>query len=175
MENEILIENATGEMVENVVSDVVTDFRLPVENLREFFSGDFIAWNDVWLVGGLIFFFFWIVILIWVIKDVNARSQSFGFQLLAVVFILFLTPLFGLPLYLACRPQGWKRDKTPWRQVALGTLQECKNCHTLNSVEHTCCIACGDVLKVECRECGEWYVRTYGYCPFCGAPNIDGE
>jgi hypothetical protein len=143
-----------------------------VETTWKFLLEDFTAWNDIWLLGGLLFFFFWIVALIWVIKDVNARSQNLGFQFLAVVMILLFTPLLGLPLYIACRPQGWKWDKTPWRTALLASLQECGNCHTLNPVEHTCCTACGDTLKTECRECEEWYAYSYGYCPFCWAPHI---
>jgi hypothetical protein len=119
------------------------------------------------LIGGGILCFFWIVSLIWVIKDVNARSNKRGFQLFAVLVVLFLTPLFGLPLYIACRPQGWKWDKTPWRQSLIASLQECENCHTLNPIEHTCCAVCGERLKVPCRECEEWYSCGYGYCPFC--------
>ncbi|MDR2415585.1 MAG: hypothetical protein LBD75_03050 [Candidatus Peribacteria bacterium] len=72
-----------------------------------------------------------------------------------------------MPLYIACRPQGWKWDKTLWRQSLLASLQECENCHSLSTIEHTCCVACGESLKISCRECGEWYSSAYGYCPFC--------
>jgi hypothetical protein len=113
------------------------------------------------------------VSLIRVIKDANARSSSGGFQFVSILMILFLTPIFGLPLYYACRPQGWKWDKTPRRQALLASLQVCENCHTLNSIAYTCCATCGEKLKTECRECAEWYVSSYEYCPFCGAPNID--
>lgn len=133
----------------------------------------FTGWGDGWLIGALLFCFFWVTALIWVIKDVNARSDNLGFQFISVVFVLVLTPLLGLPLYLALRPQGWKWDKTPWRHALLAKLQTCKNCHQLMPVEYDCCVQCGCALKVVCRECGAFYADEYEYCPFCGAPHLD--
>ncbi|MDR3168411.1 MAG: hypothetical protein LBU27_01235 [Candidatus Peribacteria bacterium] len=124
------------------------------------------------MLGG-IFCFFWIVALIWVIKDSNARSEQLGFQFFAVIIVIVLTPIFGLPLYIACRPQGRKRDKSDRRAALLATLQTCQNCGALNPIDHTCCTRCGDVLSQTCRECGESYSRSYDYCPICGAPNIE--
>ena len=111
--------------------------------------------------------------LIWVIKDANARSDRGSFLFFSIVIIMLLTPIFGLPLYVACRPQGFKRDKRPWRELAYASLQECPNCHDVNLLSHKCCVSCGDSLQHPCRECGESYVSSYGYCPYCGAPNID--
>ncbi|MDR2541528.1 MAG: hypothetical protein LBD11_07420 [Candidatus Peribacteria bacterium] len=140
-----------------------------VNLIREQISG----LTDIWLVVGGVFCFFWILALIWVIKDSNARSENLGFQFFAAVIVVILTPVFGLPLYIACRPQGRKRDKSEWRQALLANLQACPNCEVLNSIENSCCVACGDALKQTCRECGESYSNSYDYCPICGAPNIE--
>ena len=133
----------------------------------------FTWWNDAWFALGGVFCFFRLLALIWVIKDANARSDNRGFQFLAAIFVLVLTPVFWLPLYIACRPQGRKRDKTPRRQASLTKLQECENCKSLVPREHDCCINCGDALKVECRECSEFYAHEYAYCPRCGAPHLE--
>jgi hypothetical protein len=46
------------------------------------------------LIGGGVLCFFRIISLIRVIKDANARSNHRGFQVFAVIMVLFLTPLF---------------------------------------------------------------------------------
>ncbi|MDR0607682.1 MAG: hypothetical protein LBG52_05010 [Candidatus Peribacteria bacterium] len=129
--------------------------------------------TNIRIALGGIFCFFWIVTLIRVIKDSNARSEHLGLQVFAVMMVIILTPIFGLPLYIACRPQGRKRDKSNRRTALLATLQTCPNCRALNPIDHTCCTMCGDVLHQTCRECGESYSRSYDYCPICGAPNIE--
>jgi RNA polymerase subunit RPABC4/transcription elongation factor Spt4 len=133
---------------------------------------EFSWWNDIWLVLGVLFCLWRIISLFRVIKDVNARSSNLGFQFLALVFVLVLTPVLGLPLYIACRPQWWKWDKTPRRQALLANLQVCENCQNLVPIDHDCCVSCGYALKVECRECSEYYASVYEYCPFCGAPHL---
>jgi RNA polymerase subunit RPABC4/transcription elongation factor Spt4 len=157
----------------SVVSELVPELAPTTRIQLQGLFGAFTWRSDFWLLCCGVFCFFWIVALIWVIKDVNARTDSLGFQFLSILFILLLTPVFGLPLYMACRPQGWKWDKTLWRQILLAKLQECENCHSTVPIEHDCCVSCGHVLKVACRECWEVYARGYAYCPFCGAPHLD--
>lgn len=130
-------------------------------------------WEWLWAVLVLLFFFFWIVSLIRVIKDAGSRSDHWLFLFFSILMVICLTPIFWLPLYIACRPQGFKWDKRPWRELSLASLQECSNCHDLNLLSHRCCVSCGDVLQHQCRECWENYSLSYDYCPFCWAPNIE--
>ena len=125
------------------------------------------------LVGMVVLFFFWIVALIWTVKDAAARSDRFAFQLFAVVIVIIFTPILWLPLYIACRPQWFKWDKVPWREALLEKMQSCENCHGLNNIDHSCCVYCWDRLTHECRECSQEYSLGYSYCPFCWAPNIE--
>lgn len=46
----------------------------------------------------------WIAIIIWVTKDANNRSNSLLFQVFSILIVIFLTPLFGLLIYLILRP-----------------------------------------------------------------------
>jgi len=140
---------------------------LPLPRFFDFFSG-----SDLWLWIWLVIVFVWVVILLWVIKDITARTNSFWWQFLSVCLIIFLTPVIGLPLYLALRPLGLKYDKTLWRDVLLLSVCACPNCGMLNKIEHTCCTNCGDPVQTQCRECSEYYVSEYDYCPDCWAPNI---
>jgi multisubunit Na+/H+ antiporter MnhG subunit len=75
-----------------------------------------------------VIFLIWIAALIWVIKDANARSSSFWFQFLSAIIVLLFTPVFGILLYVAIRPQGWKWDKTAWRDTLFQQTQICENC-----------------------------------------------
>ena len=121
----------------------------------------------------LIIFFVWLSILIWVVKDANARSSSFWFQLLAVFLIVAFTPVFWLLLYIAVRPQWWKWDKTPWRDTLFQKTQICENCWEFNQTNHLYCTTCWESLHTTCRECQTKYSKNYSYCPNCGAPHLE--
>lgn len=120
-------------------------------------------------------FFLRFLVLIWVIKDSSARSSSFGFQFLSALIIILFTPIIWLPLYIAIRPQWWKRDKTPRRDIIFQQVQECENCGFTNQLSNAYCSNCGECLHTTCRECQSKYSNSYAYCPECGAPNLKDE
>ena len=121
----------------------------------------------------IIIFLLWLSALIWVIKDANARSRSFWFQLLAVFLVVAFTPIFWLLLYIAIRPQWWKWDKAPWRDTLFLKSQICNNCWEFNHIDHLYCTSCGETLHTTCRECETKYSNNYSYCPNCGAPYLE--
>ena len=86
----------------------------------------------VWIVV-----FFWIIAIIWTAKDISARTDSSFFHIISVLFVTLLTPIIGLPLYLAIRPIWYKWDKTSWRDSCLSSSCVCQNCWTLNPKEYT--------------------------------------
>ena len=122
----------------------------------------------VWIVV-----FFWIIAIIWTAKDISARTDSSFFHIISVLFVTLLTPIIGLPLYLAIRPIWYKWDKTSWRDSCLSSSCVCQNCWTLNPKEYKNCIKCWERLKTTCKECNNEYPNEYRYCPSCWAPNID--
>jgi len=147
-----------------------------------------IIWNPFtsaeWILGTIIqsSFRFWtaitvallrLAILIRTIKDASARSSSFWFQLLSVVLIIGFTPILWLLIYIAIRPQWWKRDKTPRRDTLFQKSQICENCWELNKIEHLYCTFCWESLHTTCRECQNKYSSSYSYCPNCGAPRLE--
>ena len=115
----------------------------------------------------------WLLCAIWTLRDAMARSDSSFYQFFSVLLIVVLTPVFGLPLYLAFRPLVYKREKGSWREALEQTVVECPHCRGLNSVSHKVCARCGEALCVECRECHSKYSGQFAYCPECGAPNIE--
>ena len=129
--------------------------------------------NSIRFWSAIVIFLLRLSILIRVIKDANARSSSFRFQLLAVFLIVAFTPIFWLLLYIAIRPQWWKWDKTPWRDTLFQKSQICENCWEFNQIDHLYCTFCWESLHISCRECQNKYPKTYSYCPNCWAPQLE--
>jgi len=147
----------------------ITSDSASMPGFYDYFSGI----EDLWFLVWLIVLFVWIVIILRVVKDITARTTNFWWHFFSVFVIIVLTPVIGLPLYLALRPLGMKYDKMPWREAILSSMCSCSNCATLNKIEHICCTGCGELLQITCRECSQYHSHTYGYCPNCGAPNIE--
>ncbi|HOG14983.1 MAG TPA: hypothetical protein PK674_00115 [Candidatus Absconditabacterales bacterium] len=137
---------------------------------------------DILQLGGLenlytaivaLFVFLRIISIIWVAKDISARTNSLLLQISSIVLITFFTPIIGIPLYHIIKPIGYKKDKMPWREACVSNSTICINCGTINAKEHKCCIYCGKKLTIKCKECNMEYPHNYRYCPKCGGPNIE--
>jgi ABC-type nickel/cobalt efflux system permease component RcnA len=129
--------------------------------------------SSFWFRAAIIIFLVRLSVLIRTIKDASARSSSFWFQLLSVVLIIGFTPVFWLLLYIAIRPQWWKRDKTPRRDTLFQKSQICDNCGEFNQIDHLYCTSCWESLHISCRECQNKYSKSYSYCPKCWAPRLE--
>ena len=158
---------AIMEWSENI-SDVIWN---PLTSSEWFFS--VLLNNSIRFWTALTIFFLRICALIRTIKDANARSSSFWFQILAALCVVVLWPVFWLLLYIAIRPQWRKWDKTPWRDTSFQSIQSCDNCGNFNQIDHAYCVYCGENLYTSCRECRHKYSKSYAYCPKCGAPCLD--
>ena len=166
----------TGELAQAAINILdwswnITDVIWNPLNSSEWFFGTILN-SSTWLRVCVIIFFFRLITLIYVIKDSNARSSSFWFQIISALIIVLLTPLFWLPLYIAIRPQWWKWDKIPRRDTLFQSIQACDTCGYFNWIENTYCTNCGEYLQVCCRECQNRYSKSYSYCPNCWAPNL---
>ncbi len=140
-------------------------------NLSTLFSASGVA---LWInIAAVFFIFFWVIVVVWTTKDIINRTTSFSLQIISIVLVTFLTPIVWLPLYFLIRPLSYKKDRIPWREACASNLIPCYNCSTLNAKEYVCCIACGERLKIKCKECWNNYAHSFAYCNICGAPNID--
>lgn len=115
----------------------------------------------------------WLLCVIWVLRDASARSENAWFQLFSALIVVFLTPIIGLPLYLAFRPLVYKWEKWLWREAMEQHLAICPHCQSLNASSHAMCAWCGEPLQVECKQCHCKYQGHFAYCPECWAPNIE--
>ncbi|HBB04661.1 TPA: hypothetical protein DCZ39_07370 [Patescibacteria group bacterium] len=104
-------------------------------------------------IAAIFLVFLRVIAIIRTTKDIINRTNSFSLQVISILFVTFLTPLVGLPLYFLIRPLSYKGDRIPRREACASNLIPCYNCTTLNSKEYLCCIACGERLKVKCKEC----------------------
>ncbi len=54
------------------------------------------------------FIFCWILSIIWVSKDIHARTNSITLQCISILIITICTPIIGLPVYRTIRPLTYK-------------------------------------------------------------------
>ena len=54
------------------------------------------------------FIFCWILSIIWVSKDIRARTNSISLQCICILIITICTPIIGLPVYRTIRPLKYK-------------------------------------------------------------------
>ena len=167
----------TGELAQATIA--ILEWSWNLENIiwNPFSTNDWlintIFTNPIWTSIAIILFFLRIVSLIWTIKDANARSSSIIFLLLSALIVMILGPVFGVLLYIAIRPQWWKRDKTPRRDTAFQKIQICPNCWNFDQIDHAYCTNCWECLQNTCHECQNKYSNNYAYCPNCWAPHIE--
>lgn len=117
--------------------------------------------------------FLWIISIIWVAKDVSARTNSVLLQIVSILLVTFFSPIIWLPLYHIIKPIWYKKDRVPRREACISNATLCVNCWMINSKEYKCCINCGKKLTTKCKECDTDYPHNYHYCPKCGWPNIE--
>ena len=181
-----LIETWKSEILTtvNVVQEVsnTPDLVLHVQNLDTGSTvtsivSQYIPFFDQYTDTEFFLFFFiaivWILVVIWVLRDSIARSNSWFYQFFSVLLVVFFTPVVWLPIYLAFRPFVYKWERRLWREALELNIRECPHCWSLNKDTSHMCVWCWECLYTECKECHEEYVWTYAYCPKCWAPNLD--
>lgn len=124
-------------------------------------------YSDLELFVCAIIVFLWILCVIWVLRDASSRSENVFYQLFSVLLIVFLTPVLGLPLYIAFRPLVYKWEKVLWREALEQNVVVCPHCQNLNNMSHVMCSWCGEPLQVECKQCHCKYQGHFAYCPEC--------
>jgi hypothetical protein len=129
-------------------------------------------YKTIWMIVIITIIFLWLICIILVTKDISARTNSYGLQIISILLVTFLTPIIWLPIYRAIRPIWYKRDKMPWREACMAQSIYCLECWALNPKEYKCCIRCGKKLQIKCKECNKEFPHSYHYCPDCWAPNI---
>lgn len=131
------------------------------------------GYNDLQIIWGGFLLLIWILTIFWVLRDAIARSNSRFYQIFSALLVTVLTPIVGLPLYLAFRPLVYKWERGYWREAMTKGVIICPHCQNLTDENHNACVYCGENLKITCKECSHRFYRGYEYCPECWAPNLD--
>lgn len=79
---------------------------VPIETIAQFNGLEVIVSS---MIG--FYIFLRILSIIWVSRDIHARTQSTILQLIAILLVTFLSPLIWLPLYITMRPVRYKPIK----------------------------------------------------------------
>lgn len=117
--------------------------------------------------------FYWIVTILWTIKDISSRTNNVIGQIAAILLVGVLSPFIGLPLYLLLRPIKYKWDRIGWRESMAVQTATCPSCGMKNPLHHEFCTNCAQKMLIDCKECKAPYHWIYDYCPQCGAPNVE--
>lgn len=117
----------------------------------------------------IIFIWFWTIL--WVVKDISNRTDSFFLQFLSI--LISIVPFFWIMIYFLIRPIRYKFDKIFWRESIIANTMICPKCWNNNLKENNYCDDCWESLKCSCKECKQKFPITDEYCKNCGAPNID--
>ena len=189
-----VIEGALSWLIETWKSEIMTtvnvvqeisntpDLVLHVQNLDTgstvtSFVSQFIPFFDQYTDTEFFLFCFVaiirILVVIWVLRDSFARSDSSFYQFISVLLVVLFTPIIWLPIYLAFRPLVYKWERRMWREALELNICECTHCWALNKDSSRMCVRCWECLRTECKECHNEYLWAYSYCPECWAPNLD--
>jgi len=120
----------------------------------------------------------WISVVIWVFRDIRARSRDIFAQILATLMVLIFFPFFpflGLILYLILRPRETLSEiyeRSLEEEALLQGIEErmaCPGCNRRIEEEFMICPTCHTRLKKACPTCGRLLHLRWNICPFCGA------
>lgn len=130
----------------------------------------------------LYFFIIWIAILVWVVKDINNRTNNILLQVVSILTILVLTPLWVF-IYLLIRP-GRTLFERYYDEIEENldtfsaiieentrSLQEwnhCQSCEHPVSPDFKFCPNCKESLRASCRWCQKDILITWKVCAYCG-------
>ena len=115
----------------------------------------------------------WAAFIIWVIKDISNRTTSLILQTVAIMLIIGLTPVFGLPIYLLIRPRTTLFERY-YTEGSAGdeSTQEvlvCYKCGESIDGDFFYCPACRERLLAPCASCSKMNRTQWHVCPYCGA------
>jgi RNA polymerase subunit RPABC4/transcription elongation factor Spt4/cbb3-type cytochrome oxidase subunit 3 len=163
---------------QNIINDILTFDYITffVDYFSNFNTEDFLKIVVIYL------FLLWVAIIIWVTRDILARSNSIFFQLFCILLVVLLTPIFGLIIYFIIRPSYKKyedeelyeeiyeeldddedsnRDKTE-NKIVSKVEEKIKEEEIVASFE-----------KITCYNCHYHIEENFKFCPNCEIKLLD--
>lgn len=115
----------------------------------------------------------WLSTVIWVFRDIRARTRDIFAVLLALLLTLTL-PFAGVILYLLLRPRetlAQQYERSLEEEALLQELEErevCPACHEPVEEDFMICPNCANRLKNQCPTCHRLMKLEWNICPYCG-------
>lgn len=132
----------------------------------------------------LYFFILWGAFIIWIIKDITNRTTNILLQVFSILVVIFLTPIFWLPIYLLMRPRRtifekyYEEDEDEEAILEEDEDEEineypCPKCGKNVSEEFKFCPYCEFKLVKDCPKCGKQLLNDWKACPYCWNHDIN--
>ena len=114
----------------------------------------------------------WIALILWVTKDITNRTNNILFQILCISLVIFLTPVFGLVVYLLVRPGRTLSDHY-YEEMETELFHSedpfsCSHCHSKVDMSFIYCPNCGEKNKAPCISCKKEIPGSWHCCAHCG-------
>lgn len=115
----------------------------------------------------------WISTVIWVFRDVRARTRDFLLVLLALLLAVAM-PFAGVLLYMLLRPRetlAEQYERSLEEEALLQEIEErnvCPSCHESVDDDFLLCPNCSTRLKNQCSNCKRMMKLEWNICPYCG-------
>lgn len=118
----------------------------------------------------------WIAIILWVTKDIINRTNNVLMQIFCISLVIFLTPIFGLVIYLIARPSKTLLEQY-YEDFEINMIQteedakdieHCPHCHAKTDTSFKFCSMCGSEISQDCISCKKLIKLQWVNCPFCG-------
>lgn len=132
--------------------------------------------------AGMVLAAFWLAMIIWVYRDMRARSRDGLAQLVVAVMVAVLT-VPGLLIYLFLRPRetlSEAYERSLEEEALLQEIEEkptCPGCKQRVQEDWQACPNCHTRLKRPCTRCGRMLDLSWDLCPYCATavPNFAAE
>ncbi len=124
-------------------------------------------------VGAAFVVALWLSTIIWVFRDIRARTRDIFAVLLALLLALVL-PFAGVLLYLLLRPRetlAEQYERSLEEEALLQEIEErtvCPACHESVDEDFLLCPNCSTRLKNRCTNCDKLMKLDWNICPYCG-------
>ena len=136
------------------------------------------VWQDAARVASIVtvayLLVMWVAALVWVYRDIEARTRDPFTQAISVLMVLVFN-LPGLLLYLILRPKDTLADvydRQLEAEALMHELQEapaCPTCRRKIEAEFVACPYCRTALREPCEACSRALAFGWVLCPYCGA------
>lgn len=131
-----------------------------------------------WIAIGILLYLcvLWIAIILWVTKDITNRTNNVAFQIVCISLVIFLTPIFGLVIYLIVRPTKTLIEKYYEEfeldlintEEQLKEVEHCPFCNAKTNATFNYCTLCAKEIVKDCSNCKKAVRVNWVACPYCG-------